>query len=109
LRKALWTYVSDDEAAEIRSAAAARGMKDAALLRHAVLTFIRQPAGDTAPQQPVSPVVARLEAVAATLERLVPTLDDAWQEHEAVRGSLRDIATAVGTIAGAIEAVEPPS
>lgn len=106
----IWASLTDEEAQEVTRAAEARGMRPSELVRMAVLALIRQ-----APQEGVATagggaIPARLEALVETLGRhveaigkAVPTMEDAWTEHEAVRGSLRDIAQAVGTLAGSIE------
>ncbi|MBI0537708.1 hypothetical protein D9599_19285 [Roseomonas sp. KE2513] len=111
----IWASLTDEEAEEVTKAAEARGMRSSELVRMAVLSFIRQ-----TPQEAAAaggaPIPARLEALVETLGRhveaigkAVPTMEDAWEEHEAVRGSLRDIAQAVGTLAGAIEPPDGPT
>lgn len=106
----VWASLTNEEAEEVTKAAEARGMRPSELVRMAVLSFVRQPpqAGATTAGEVALP--PRLEALVETLGRhveaigkAVPTMEDAWEEHEAVRGSLRDIAQAVGTLAGSIE------
>lgn len=111
----IWASLTDEEAEEVTRAAEARGMRPSELVRMAVLAFIRK-----APQEGVAAgggaIPARLEALVETLGRhveaigkAVPTMEDAWEEHEAVRGSLRNIAQAVGTLAGSIEPPDGPT
>ena len=106
----VWASLTDAEAKEVTKAAEARGMRPSELVRMAVLSFIRQAPQEGAATAEGGAIPARLEALVETLGRhveaigkAVPTMEDAWEEHEAVRGSLRDIAQAVGTLAGSIE------
>ena len=106
----VWASLTDEEAEEVSKAAEARGMRPSELVRMAVLALVRQAPQADASTVPGGVIPAQLEALMATLGRhveaigkAVPTMEDAWEEHEAVRGSLRDIAQAVGTLAGSIE------
>lgn len=106
----VWASLTNEEAEEVTRAAEARGMRASELVRMAVLSFVRQPSQAVAAAAGGVAIPAQLEALVETLGRhveaigkAVPTMEDAWEEHEAVRGSLRDIAQAVGTLAGSIE------
>lgn len=108
----IWASLTSEEAVEVAQAAEARGMRPSELVRVGVLSFIRQ----ASPGAAVDAVPAGLEALIETLGRhvnvigqAVPSLEDARAEREAVRGSLRDIAQAVGTLAGSIAPPEDAS
>ncbi|WP_043839637.1 CopG family transcriptional regulator [Muricoccus aerilatus] len=106
----VWASLTKEEAEEVNKAADTRGVRSSELVRMAVLFFIRQAPVGTAATVSGAIIPGRLEALVEILGRhveaigkAVPTMEDAWEEHEAVRGSLRDIAQAVGTLAGSIE------
>jgi hypothetical protein len=72
----VWASLTDEEAEEVTKAAKARGLLPSELARMALLSFIRQsaPEGGDAPISEV-PAIARLEALAETLERQVGALN----------------------------------
>jgi hypothetical protein len=112
----VWASLTEEEAEELTKAAEARGMRPSEIVRMAVLSYIRQAPQTGAASAGGVAIPARLEALIETLGRhveaiskAVPTMEDAWEEHEAVRGSLRDIAQAVGTLAGSIEPPDGPA
>lgn len=102
----VWVWLSDEEVAEVEDAAAARGIKPSALARQALLGSIRSgelsmESGGSAERLAVQ--MAALDRAVQAMGTLVPALEEARAEQEEVRQSLREIASAVGTLAGAIE------
>lgn len=109
----VWASLTDSETEAVTQAAAARGIRPSDLTRLALLAFIDRPV--PVPVAGVAPpVLARLDALAETLGqhvaelgRLVLATDDALVERDEVRGTLQDIAHAVGIMAGSIEPDDP--
>lgn len=113
-----WLLLDEDDARTLEARALAEGVRPQEFIRRAVLAALREPAATPAAAVAVAgadpALLARLERVAeslaesaATIGKAVPSIEDTWTEQEAVRGSLRDIAVAVGTLAGAIEPADP--
>ena len=104
--------LTDSEDGAVTQAAAARGIRPSELARLAVLAFIGQPAPQPVADAAVAvtPVLARLDALAEALgrhvtelARLVPATDEALADRDEIRDSLSDIAQAIGVMAGSIE------
>jgi predicted transcriptional regulator len=108
----VWTSLTDDESAALDSLAKARGMRQSEVVRAAVLEFLKAPQGAPVSVSPGldASLMARLEGVAATLERTAMStriaLDMAYAseaERKDVREALTDIAMSIGVLAGSIE------
>jgi uncharacterized protein (DUF2252 family) len=106
----VWASLTDDEAEEVARASKAQDMRPSELARMALLSYIRQPPATGQAPGVAPPAMARLETLTETLgrhvealARVVPVMEDAYAEQDAVRASLRDIAVAVGTLAASIE------
>ena len=80
-------------------------MRPSELVREALLDIVGRPLAPpvtTDSAAALAPVLARLDALATTLARLVPNAEEAADEREAVRESLVDIANSLGVLAGSI-------
>ena len=98
----VWAFLSEEEAGELKTAASERGLKSSVLVRIALMQYLRRPVLQDLPE-PTNMALDRLETIAANLDRYtkmigraVPVIEDAWAEHEIVRGLLTEIAVAVG-------------
>ena len=93
--------------------AAARGLRPSEAVRGAVVAMLRDPAAVEASAAPADPAslaaaAASLERATATLAALLPSAEAAKASQEYVREALREIAEAVGTVAGAVSPLDPP-
>ncbi len=92
--------------------AAARGLRPSEAVRGAVVAMLRDPAAVEASAAPADPAslaaaAASLERATATLAALLPSAEAAKASQEYVREALREIAEAVGTVAGAVSPLDP--
>jgi hypothetical protein len=100
----VWASLTDAEAAAVAEAAAARGIRPSDLTRLALLAFLERPVPPPAERAAagMAPVLARLDTIADVLGRLVSATDEVAAERDEVRGTLSDIAQAIGVMAGSL-------
>ena len=111
----LRVFLAFDEAEEFRLRAAARGVRATELMRELALAYLRGE-GSTAAAPAWHPPAeaADLAAAAASIERTarmlleaLPAVQAMAEERVDVRRTLAEIAGAIGTLAGAVEALPP--